>query len=127
MQIVVARILNAIYEQDFLPNSFGYRPRVGPREAVQDITSALYWEKYSYIVDADIKRFFDSIDHEWLIKMLEQRIDDRAFIGLIRKWLKAGVLTPEGQVEHPATGTPQGGIMTPFTQKVTSNLNNNFH
>ena len=82
MQIVVARILNAIYEQDFLPNSFGYRPGVGPREAVQDITSALYWEKYSYIVDADIKRFFDSIDHEWLIKMLEQRIDDRAFIGL---------------------------------------------
>jgi len=118
VQIVVARILNAIYEQDFLPNSFGYRPRLGPREAVQDITSALYWEKYSYIVDADIKKFFDSIDHEWLIKMLEQRIDDRAFIGLIRKWLKAGVLTPEGQVEHPATGTPQGGIVSPILANI---------
>jgi len=118
VQVVVARILNAIYEQDFLPNSFGYRPGIGPREAVQDITSALYWEKYSYIVDADIKGFFDSIDHEWLIKMLEQRIDDRAFIGLICKWLKAGVLTPEGQVEHPVTGTQQGGIVSPVLANI---------
>jgi len=118
VQIVVARILNAIYEQDFLPNSFGYRSGVGPREAVQDITSALYWEKYSYIVDADIKGFFDSIDHKWLIKMLEQRIDDRVFIGLIRKWLKAGVLTPEGQVEHPVTGTQQGGIVSPVLANI---------
>jgi len=118
VQVVVARILNAIYEQDFLPNSFGYRPGIGPREAVQDITSALYWGKYSYIVDADIKGFFDSIDHEWLIKMLEQRIDDRAFIGLIRKWLKAGVLTPEGQVEHPVTGTQQGGIVSPVLANI---------
>ena len=106
LQLVVVRILNAIYEQDFLPNSFGYRPKVGAKEAVQDITSALYWEKYGYIVDADIKGFFDSIDHDWMIKMLEQRIDDRAFIRLIRKWLKAGVLTPEEGVEYPAKGTP---------------------
>jgi len=118
VQIVVAKILNAIYEQDFPPNSFGYRPKVGPREAVKDITSALYWEKYSYIVDADIKGFFDSIDHEWLIGMLEQRIDDRVFIGLIRKWLKAGVLTSEGQVEHPVTGTPQGGIVSPILANI---------
>ena len=127
VQLVVARILNAIYEQDFLPNSFGYRPKVGAKEAVQDITSVLFWEKYGYIVDADIKGFFDSIDHDWLIRMLEQRIDDRAFLGLIRKWLKAGVLTPDRGVEYPAKGTPQGGIVTPFTQKVISNLNNNFH
>jgi RNA-directed DNA polymerase len=118
VQVAVARILNAIYEQDFLPNSFGYRPKVGAREAVQDITSALYRRRFSYIVDADIKGFFDSIDHEWLLKMLEQRIDDRAFIGLIRKWLKAGILTPEGQVEHPATGTPQGGIVSPILANI---------
>ena len=86
---------------------------------MQAITSVLFWEKYGYIVDADIKGFFDSIDHDWLIRMLEQRIDDRAFIGLIRKWLKAVVLTPEGGVEYPAKETPQGSIVTPFTQKVT--------
>jgi group II intron reverse transcriptase/maturase len=118
VQLVVARILNAIYEQDFLPNSFGYRPKVGAKEAVQDITSVLFWEKFGYIVDADIKGFFDSIDHDWLISMLEQRIDDRAFIGLIRKWLKAGVLTPGGGVEYPAKGTPQGGIVSPILANI---------
>lgn len=118
VQLAVARILNAIYEQDFLPVSFGYRPRVGAQEAVKALNSTLYWGKFSYVVDADIKGFFDNIDHEWLIKMIEQRVDDRAFIGLIRKWLRAGVLTPEGQVENPLTGTPQGGIVSPILANI---------
>jgi retron-type reverse transcriptase len=86
LQNGAARILNAIFEQDFLSSSFGYRPNIGAGEAVQDVTSSLYWGRFSYIVDADIKGFFDNIDHDWLIKMLEQRIDDRAFTSLIKKW-----------------------------------------
>ena len=118
VQTAAARILNAIFEQDFLPVSFGYRPDVGAREAVQALTSMLYWGRFNYLVDADIKGFFDTIDHEWLIRMLEQRIDDKAFIGLIRKWLRAGVLLPEGRVEQPATGTPQGGIVSPVLANI---------
>ncbi len=118
LQNGACRILNAIFEQDFLPFSFGYRPKIGAKEAVQDVTSSLYWGRFSYIVDADIKGFFDNIDHDWLIKMLEQRIDDRAFIGLIKKWLKAGILHTDGMVEHPVTGSPQGGIVSPVLANV---------
>ena len=110
VQSAAARILNAIYEQDFLSCSFGYRPKVGPLDAVKDITDTLFWGKYTYIVEADIKGFYDNIDHDWMIRMLEQRINDRAFLNLIRKWLKAGVLDTDGKIIHPATGVPQGGL-----------------
>jgi group II intron reverse transcriptase/maturase len=69
-------------------------------------------------VEADIKGFFDNIDHEWMIEMLEQRIDDRRFLRLIKKWLKAGILEEDGKVLHPATGTPQGGIVSPVLANV---------
>jgi group II intron reverse transcriptase/maturase len=118
VQSAAARILNAIYEQDFLPCSFGYRPKVGPLDAVKDITDTLFWGKYTYIVEADIKGFYDNIDHDWMIRMLEQRINDRAFLNLIRKWLKAGVLDTDGMVLHPATGTPQGGIVSPVLANI---------
>jgi RNA-directed DNA polymerase len=118
VQKSVAMILEAIYEQDFLPNSYGYRPNVGPQKAVKDLSKELNFGKYSYIVEADIKGCFDHIDHDWLIKMLELRIDDKALIGLIKKWLKAGVLKPDGLVIHPATGTPQGGIISPILANI---------
>jgi retron-type reverse transcriptase len=66
----------------------------------------------------DIKGYFDSIDHGWLLKMLELRIDDKAFLSLIRKWLKAGILETDGKVIHPETGTPQGGIVSPVLANV---------
>jgi RNA-directed DNA polymerase len=113
VQSAAARILNAIYEQDFLPGSFGYRRKLGPLDAVKDITDTLFWGKYAYIVEADIKGFYDNIVHDWMIRMLEKRIDDKAFLNLIRKWLKAGVLDTDGMVLHPATGTPQGGSLAP--------------
>ena len=90
--------------------SYGYRPRVGAKDAVQDLTKELQFGSYNYVVEADIKGYFDNIDHEWLLKMLEQRIDDRSFIGLIRKWLKAGILETDGKVMYPETGTPQGVV-----------------
>jgi group II intron reverse transcriptase/maturase len=110
VQRAAADILEAIYEQDFLPNSYGYRSNRGPQMAVIDLTKELQYGGYNYIVEADIRAFFDNIDHEWLIKMLEQRIDDQAFIRLIRKWLKAGILEQDGKILHPITGSPQGGI-----------------
>ena len=92
VQTGAALILSAIYEQDFLPCSHGYRRGKGPQRAALELSQRLHRGRFSWVVDADIKGFFDHIDHEWLLKMLEQRINDRAFIGLIRKWLKAGIL-----------------------------------
>ncbi|MCI0529383.1 MAG: hypothetical protein L0Y56_18240 [Nitrospira sp.] len=109
VQLAVAKILGAIYEQDFLRSSFGYRPGIGPQDAVRKLTIKLQFGRYNYVVEADIKGFFDHIDHEWLIRMLSERIEDTAILRLIKKWLKAGVLDTDGQVIHPETGTPQGG------------------
>jgi len=85
LQVAVARILGAIYEQDFLRCSYGYRPSVGALDAVDKLTIKLQFGNYNWVVDADIKSFFDTIDHEWMIRMLEERIDDRAFLWLIKK------------------------------------------
>ena len=118
VQMAVAWILMAIYEQDFMGCSYGYRPRVGAKDAVRDLTKELQFERYNYVVEADIKGYFDSINHEWLLKMLEERIDDRSFIGLIRKWLKAGILETDGKVNHPEMGTPQGGVVSPVLANI---------
>jgi RNA-directed DNA polymerase len=118
LQLAVTRILEAIYEQDFLRCSYGYRPNVGPLDAVDKLTVKLQFGRYNLVVEADIKGFFDNISHDWMVRMLEERIDDRAFVRLIKKWLKAGVLDTDGMVIHPATGTPQGGIVSPILANV---------
>ena len=112
VQTAAAQILSAIYEQDFLPCSHGYRRGKGPQRAALELSQRLHRGRFRWVVDADIKGFFDHIDHEWLLKMLEQRINDRAFIGLILKWLKAGILEEDGRVVYPITGTPQGGVVS---------------
>lgn len=94
-----------------MDESKGYRPNRGARDASQELRERLVFERVHWVVEADIKGFFDNVDHDWLERMLCQRIDDQAFIRLIRKWLKAGILEEAGQVIHPATGTPQGGII----------------
>ena len=83
------------------------------------LTIKLQFGRYNFVVEADIKGFFDNIEHGWLMRMLGERIEDGAFLRLIRKWLKAGVLDTDGQVLHPGTGTPQGGIITPPTKLQT--------
>lgn len=118
VQLAVAKILSAIYEQDFLNMSWGYRPGRGAREASRVLAGQLVIGKYHWVVDADLKSYFDTIDHDWLARMLEQRVEDRALIGLIRKWLKAGVLEEDGKVVDPVTGTPQGGVVSPVLANV---------
>jgi group II intron reverse transcriptase/maturase len=112
VQSAVARILSAIFEQDFLSCSHGYRRGKSPQRAALELGKRLQRGRFRWVLDADIKGFFDHIDHEWLMKMLAQRIDDRRFLGLIRKWLKAGILEEDGRVVYPVTGTPQGGIVS---------------
>jgi group II intron reverse transcriptase/maturase len=118
VQKAVAMILEAIYEQDYLPCSYGYRPNRGAKDAVSDLVFQFQFGVFGYVVEADIKGFFDNIDHEKLLAILEERINDRAFLRLINKWLKAGILEPEGYVKHPVTGTPQGGIVSPILSNV---------
>jgi len=114
LQRAVAKILEAIYEQDFLGCSYGYRPNLGPQDAVRDLSRELHFGRYHWVVEADIKGFFDNIDHSWMMRMLAERIHDKPFLHLIRKWLKAGILETDGQVLHPVTGTPQGGVVSPI-------------
>ena len=112
LQKAVALILSAIYEEDFLPCSHGYRRGKGPQRAALELSKTLHRGRFGWVVDADIKGFFNNMDHDWMMRMLEQRIDDKRFLGLIRKWLKAGILEEDGQVRYPVTGTPQGGIVS---------------
>jgi len=119
VQLACAKLLTAIYEQDFLDCSYGYRSGRGALDAVRALTFDLQYGRYGYLVEADVQGFFDHMDHTWLLDMLRVRIDDRAFLHLIRKWLKASILATDGQVVHPETGTPQGGTATLPTKLLT--------
>ena len=118
LQMGVTKILEEIYEQDFLGCSYGYRLGVGALDAVRDLSAELRSGRYHFLVEADIRSFFDKIDHEKLIELLRLRIDDEPFLRLIRKWLKAGVLEPDGAVQYPEKGSPQGGIISPMLANI---------
>jgi len=118
LQVAVAEILKAIYEQDFLDCSYGYRPQRSVYESSEWMMREIQFGAYGWIVEADIKGYFDNIDHARLIGMLEERIDDEAFTRLIMKWLKAGILETDGKVLHPVTGTPQGGVVSPVLANI---------
>ena len=118
LQIAVSRILNAIYEPIFLTCSWAYRLGRDAREAVRTLTQELQFGCYGYVVEIDIKGFFDRIDHDQLMQMLELRIDDQPLLRLIRKWLKAGVLEEGGKVIHPDTGCPQGSSISPVLANI---------
>lgn len=118
VQTAAAQLLLAIYEMDFLPCSYGYRPGVSAHDALKDLSQELQFGGHHFVVEADIKGFFDNIQWEWLERMLEQRIADGAFLKLIRKWLRAGILEEDGKVIHPQTGTPQGGVISPVLANI---------
>ncbi len=118
VQLAVSRILGAIWEPIFLPTSFGFRPKLGAKDAVENLKLGLQFGRFTWVLDADIAGFFDNIDHGWLVKMLELKINDGALVHLIVKWLKAGVLEPDGTVVHPESGAPQGGIVSPILANI---------
>jgi group II intron reverse transcriptase/maturase len=118
VQYAVAQILSAIYEANFFPWSYGYREGRSAHDAIRDLTDTLFRGQFEFVVEADIKGFFDHIQHHWLVRMLAERIDDEAMLRLVGKWLLAGILEEDGRVEHPATGTPQGGIVSPVLANV---------
>jgi len=109
VQSALAEILNAIYEQEFLNCSFGFRPRRGCHDALRALDKILEKRPINYIVDADIRGFFEHVDHKWMTKFIEHRIKDPNIIRLIARFLKAGVMEAGIKYDTPE-GTPQGGL-----------------
>ena len=117
VQRAVVEVLNAIYETDFVGFSYGFRPGRGQHDALDALAAGIENRAVNWILDADIKGFFDNISHDWLMRFAEHRIGDRRVLRLIRKWLKAGVV--EDGVRQPGTkGTPQGAVISPLLANI---------
>jgi group II intron reverse transcriptase/maturase len=117
VQQLASDILMALFEPVFLDCSYAYRPNRSAKKAVSDLREEIK-QKYVWVVEADIKGFFDHIDHSWLLRMVEKRVNDRAFIGLISRFLKSGISMPDGTIKHPECGTPQGGVVSPVLANI---------
>lgn len=117
VQGAVAETLNAIYEIDFLGLSYGFRPRRSPHDALSALHGALMTQCVNWVLDADVRKYFDSVDHEWLLRMLAHRIADRRILRLIRGWLRAGVLEG-GKWSETVEGTPQGAGISPLLANI---------
>jgi len=117
VQRAVVEVLNAIYEVDFLGFSYGFRPGRKPHDALDALAVGIYKKKVNWILDADLRDFFTSLDQGWLMKFLEHRIADERVLRLIQKWLKAGVIEDGNWSETPE-GTPQGGSASPLLANV---------
>jgi RNA-directed DNA polymerase len=113
----VVEVLNAIYEEDFLGFSYGFRPGRGQHDVLDALAVGITRTKVNWIVDADIAGFFDAVSHEWLMRFVEHRISDRRINRLIRKWLKAGVME-EGKLVSTEAGTPQGAVASPLLANI---------
>jgi group II intron reverse transcriptase/maturase len=117
VQRAVVTVLNAIYEEDFLGFSYGFRPGRGTHDAMDALCVGITSRKVNFILDADIRSFFDTMSQEWLIRFVEDRIGDPRIIRLIRKWLKAGVLE-DGVVSVSDRGTGQGAVISPLLANI---------
>ena len=117
VQRAMVEVLNAIYEVDFLGFSYGFRPKRNQHNALDAVVEAIEGRKVNWVLDVDIRGFFDAIDHEWLVKFVEHRIKDRRVIRHIKKWLNAGVME-DGQWHRTDEGTPQGGSISPLLANI---------
>lgn len=113
VQAALSKLLNAIYEADFLDCSYGFRPGRGTHDALKAINCVIERGRVNYIVDVDIKGFFDHVDHQWLLKFVQHRIADPNIYRLIYRFLRAGVME-EGKLYATSEGTPQGGVVSPI-------------
>jgi RNA-directed DNA polymerase len=117
LQGAVTMVLEAVYEQDFLPTSYGYRPGVGALHAVRDLRQELMEMGGGWVLEADIQSFFDSMEHGHLRSFLDKRVRDGVIRRMIDKWLTAGVME-EGQVRRTEQGSPQGGVISPLLANI---------
>ena len=117
VQRAVVEVLNAIYEEDFCGFSYGFRPRRSQHEALDALAAAITRTKVNWILDADLRSFFDTVSHEWQVRFAEHRIGDPRVIRLIRKWLEAGVME-DGVLTPTEEGTPQGAVASPLLANI---------
>ena len=117
VQQAVVTVLNQIYEADFKGFSYGFRPGRSPHQALDALTVGIQRKRVNWVLDADIRGFFDNMSHEWTMKFIEHRAADRRILRLIQKWLKAGV-SEDGQWSETKLGTPQGAVVSPLLANV---------
>ena len=117
VQRAALAVLNAIYEEEFLGFSYGFRPQRSQHDALDALVVGITGRKVNYIFDADLQSFFDSVEQEWLVRFVEHRISDKRMIRLIQKWLKAGVLE-DGVVTVSDKGTGQGSVISPLLANI---------
>jgi RNA-directed DNA polymerase len=117
LQRAVTMVLEAVYEQDFLDCSYGFRPGRSPHQALEAVRESLMKMHGGWVLEVDIEKFFDSLDHKHLRSFFDQRVRDGVVRRQIDKWLKAGVLE-EGQLHHPDAGSPQGGVVSPILANI---------
>jgi RNA-directed DNA polymerase len=117
LQRSTAQVLSAIYEQDFLPCSFGGRPGLSAHHALATLNEVIAGRKVGWVLEADLKNFFGSLDHRWLLRFVEHRVGDLRLLSLIRRWLKAGILE-NGEIHPNEEGTPQGGSISVLLSNV---------
>ena len=117
VQQAITMVLNQIYEEDFLGFSYGFRPGRSQHDALDALWVGITTKKVNWVLDADIQGFFDSLNHEWLLKFIEHRVADRRVYRLIRKWLRAGV-SEDGEWSRTEVGTPQGAVISPLLANV---------
>jgi group II intron reverse transcriptase/maturase len=113
IQRAVVEVLNAIYEEDFLGFSYGFRPGRNPHQALDALTAGIMTKRVNWVLDADLRSFFDTLKHAWLVRFIEHRVADKRIVRLIQKWLAAGVLE-DGKRIHSEVGTVQGGSISPL-------------
>lgn len=117
LQRAVAMVLEAVYEQEFLDCSYGFRPGRSAHEALEALQQESVRRAGGWVLEIDIQKFFDALEHEHLIEILRRRVHDGVLLRLIRKWLHAGVLE-KGSVHYPEAGTPQGGVISPILANI---------
>jgi RNA-directed DNA polymerase len=113
VQRAVVEVLNAIYEEDFLGFSYGFRPKRSPHQALDALTVGITTKRVNWVLDADLRSFFDTLKHAWLVQFIEHRVADKRIVRLIQKWLSAGVLE-DGKRIQSEVGTVQGGSISPL-------------